>query len=198
MEIPRRDLAKMEPREAEAAGYLAAIIDGEGSIDTGGKRVRVSSTTPEILDATEEACDLLQIEYKRRAEGPRPGSLGTKPVWTTFISRRDNLKRLSEVVDLRCPNKRHLLHNLVNGYKQRTPEEQADFAREANRLTWEEKMTTTEVAAALGSDSSSVRKIMKKHGYNVRTPAEGRKLVRERVDGKPLGVKQSKNGSKPS
>ena len=55
-----------------AAGYLAAMIDGEGCVEfkplPGAKsswrrRVRITNTSEGILSATQKACDMLEISY---------------------------------------------------------------------------------------------------------------------------------------
>lgn len=99
----------------EAAGWLGAFIDGEGCVYFGtgvnertGKRwthrrVVVTVTDPELIDAMAAACDLLGIRYSC---SDRPGQDPTrKHRWTCEITAGHALRRFAAVVTLRHPGK---------------------------------------------------------------------------------------------
>lgn len=103
--------------EEQAKAYLSAMIDGEGCVSPRDFRVRIGNTEMSIVEAIEECCDILGIEYKRHENGPRPGSFGTKTVYEILISRRYNLEILQKAVSLRSESKREKLDQMMDSYK---------------------------------------------------------------------------------
>lgn len=54
-----------DPKQVAAAGYLAGIIDGEGTVDRGAIRIAQSlSVNPEICARIDEALNILGLEYR--------------------------------------------------------------------------------------------------------------------------------------
>lgn len=101
--------------DIEAGAYLAAIIDGEGSVAFyhSTRQVTVTNTDLEIIYAVCHACDLLGITYKVRKDIRYKE--GTKDSFTVFIFSLENFKTLSERVPLRSV-KRHRLNQMIDAY----------------------------------------------------------------------------------
>lgn len=103
----------------EARGYLAAIIDGEGTIVEGSRQqreIRIYNTDLLIIGAVNEALDLLGIghysyPYSRKDRPTKP------PLVRVVIGRREDVIRAYEEIPLRSV-KRERLRNLVSTYRR--------------------------------------------------------------------------------
>ena len=114
---------------AEAAGWIAGFIDGEGTVPLlnprGLRKVYVRSVTvintDQVLMATFiAACQMVGIEtgeptlLRRSERDPR-----LRDCWRVSITHRGNLEQLQRLVPLRSPEKRRRLDALVTSYQQR-------------------------------------------------------------------------------
>jgi hypothetical protein len=110
--------------KAEAAGYLAGLIDGEGTVSARKTRsqtgegfvrdVRITNTDPALLDAARAALDLLGVEHYTHDRSERE-CLGTKPIFEIIISRKANLESLASQITLRSV-KAERLRALLDSY----------------------------------------------------------------------------------
>jgi hypothetical protein len=89
----------------EAAGYLAAMIDGEGSVWFRARGVRgasraieIANTEPSIISATGAACDMLGITYRVVAYEKEKTS-SWKQVYRLLITGRWNYERSGRRAD---------------------------------------------------------------------------------------------------
>jgi hypothetical protein len=143
--------------QAEALGYLAGVIDGEGSIwnSGNGRGICIVNTDAGLLDAVDEACDMLGIRTRRYERSER-ARLGRKPIWDLWITGRDALALLAEQLPLRTA-KAAKLRAIVSSYR---PLPRYDDAR---RL-YDSGQSIGQVAAALGVPWSTAQLWIKRTG----------------------------------
>lgn len=84
-------------------GWLAGIIDGEGTIGAYLSRkghlalnVAVAATSKRMIDEVSNLLTLLGINHSKRYGGVPKG--GTRPVWKVSVRSQDAILRLLEVV----------------------------------------------------------------------------------------------------
>lgn len=97
----------------EAAGYIAAIIDGEGWVAEQRAtrkralyRVTIANTDLAIVQAVRDALDVLGVRHYVNSYD-RPGN--QQRMHHVLITHRDGLRALHKSVRLRCPRKQHAL-----------------------------------------------------------------------------------------
>jgi hypothetical protein len=110
----------------EARGYVAALIDGEGSVSfvlregkSPYRRVNISNTDPSIICAFENALDMLGVKHwifhKRfKAQEHYLDSFRVE------IRRQANFKRLYEQVTLRSDRKQAALEAIAGSFTHET------------------------------------------------------------------------------
>jgi hypothetical protein len=130
----------------EAAGYLSALIDGEGSVYACGHRrlIQIYNSDESIVDACLEACSELLIDAQARVR-VNAAPLSTVPIWTVSIYGRSNLERAQEVLVLRSRRKQEALDRAVSSYARRRPVERWEFEEMLR-----EGLTHREMARRLG------------------------------------------------
>lgn len=113
--------------KAEARGWLAGIIDGEGSVQeqrvvgrSHVRTVRIVNTDLSLLAAVEEALELLGITFKRYDRSER-ARLGKKPIFDIVIGGRPNLLRVA-ALPLQSEKKTKLEHAVGSYVRLRCPE----------------------------------------------------------------------------
>lgn len=108
----------------EARGYLAGLIDGEGTVGdqrcpSGPRRhVSIANTDPEIIMRALAACQMLGIRasvYHRADLPSRPDHWAD--CMDVRITGRSDLERIAELP--LCPRKRERLQRLLAGYRVR-------------------------------------------------------------------------------
>ena len=104
----------------EAAGYISAIIDGEGWVAEQRPersrriyRVTISNTEQDIIDGVREALDVLGVRHYINTQNKQPPRV---PVHHVIISHREGLTRLHEVVRLRSGRKQAALNEQIRLY----------------------------------------------------------------------------------
>lgn len=114
----------------EAAGYLAALIDGEGSVYAQKHRrlIQVYNSEEPIIRACLAACKLLGIEA-RASVREHASVMSTVPMWTVSIYGRANLERVASVLHLRSKRKQKALRAAIASYTRRRPVEKEDSKR---------------------------------------------------------------------
>jgi hypothetical protein len=131
------------PSKEAAAWYLAAMIDGEGSIQFrpayrstttgyrhGDRRVAVYGTEEDIMAAVEEAFTVLGFSFRKRLHLPavcanRPVIIGTRPcIVLTLAGGRESYERFLREVPIQSDRKRANLEECVRTYVWRRREDQ--------------------------------------------------------------------------
>jgi hypothetical protein len=104
----------------EARGYLAGMIDGEGTVTAIAsaktpRRIRVCNTDASILTAAQEACDVLGLttttQWHLRLK--RPHHL---PLAQISITGKENLQRVADIVPIRSATKIERLKLLIEAW----------------------------------------------------------------------------------
>lgn len=105
-------------RKLDPASYLAALIDGEGSVAHGPtvRCVEIANTEYELLVAAVECCDALGIRANLSREYA-PHRNSKKPYKKLRITGRDNLRRLLAVVPLQSGRKHAQLAAMATSFK---------------------------------------------------------------------------------
>jgi len=115
------------PFNAEtASAYLAAMIDGEGTVaipapSNRNRVVRITNTDWGLIEAVAECCDVLCVDVRivERAGTKRPAHWAR--AWDVVISKREALERLLAMVPLRSTKKLERLKAIVETYRPRRP-----------------------------------------------------------------------------
>jgi hypothetical protein len=147
-----------------AAGYVAAMIDGEGSVSCTPKHrgIRVGNTDMALLDAYEEALGILGVQYTRIQKKRRPP---WKDMAVTSIFGRRNLETILRDVPIRAPEKRRRLKVAVDSFVMPNYYRKHEVTRERLLELVERGLTQREIAAALGLKShSNAQHHLEKHG----------------------------------
>lgn len=126
----------MFKNQDQAVGWLAGIIDGEGSVSMRPNRnigsqsftreVRITNTDVGMLVAAEHVLRDLGVDFKRYDRSDRE-RLGNKPIYDISITGKENLDKLHEVLPL-MTTKKHVLHQAVTSYvrKNRPPQDELE------------------------------------------------------------------------
>lgn len=102
-----------------ATGYLAAMIDGEGTVHHVGRRQRyvvIYNTEIDILDATELACQVLGIECRRKEH--KNNNAPKRQCYGIYIFGRENLQKVYDAMPANT-RKKLKLAGLLNSYLPR-------------------------------------------------------------------------------
>jgi LAGLIDADG-like domain len=111
----------------EAAQYLAGAFDGEGCIaiyyasekwPSDNRVCRIGNTTPYLVDACAECCDVLGIEYTRTSRKSKRGDVKSGELHFLDIYKRASLERFIQVVPLRDLVKREKFNEVVSTYRR--------------------------------------------------------------------------------
>lgn len=144
----------------EPAGYLAAMIDGEGCIRmqiTNGciksRAIQIHNTDPSIIDACLEACDQLGITYK--VYGVDRTKQHYKDIEIVAIMGKDNFEKVLELVPIRCKAKLAKLKKIVVSYQQYQRNRNDIPVDEIKELYVTQRKTGPEIAARLGVATST-------------------------------------------
>jgi hypothetical protein len=117
--------AGTEFTDAEAAAYLAALVDGEGCISfsllksgasAGDVRrvIVIGMTDKPIIDLAAALYDRFGIRYTRHDRQPKGNR---KHVWVISIQARAGIERFAEIVPIQHPAKREKLTAILAGYR---------------------------------------------------------------------------------
>jgi hypothetical protein len=168
-----QSLVPFKSRE-EALGYLAGMIDGEGTVSTNHRHraVRISNTDMALLAACGEALTLLGIEWRiyPRKSSSRPEHWAQAYDLTIF--GRENFLKLVEV-PLRS-KKADLIQNLLSWYSQlRRSERPLEKIREL----YEQGSSLADIERILGIPSPTLHLWMVEAGIPRRSHKEAGTLV---------------------
>lgn len=94
----------------DPASYLAALIDGEGSViyEAPGyvRQLKIVNTDLDIVEAAERAYQALDIRYRRYLT---PRLDGRKPIWTLVVCRQTDLRRAAALIPIQSRKMAKLL-----------------------------------------------------------------------------------------
>jgi hypothetical protein len=107
---------------SEAAGYLAAMVDGEGSVRAHGhqRSVHVWNSDEDIVNACLAACRILGVEARCSVRA-NPAPKATVPLFGVSIYGRENLEQLERKIVLQSSRKCDGLRRAVASYSRRRP-----------------------------------------------------------------------------
>jgi hypothetical protein len=165
---------------AEAAAYLAAMIDGEGSVDflagpAARRAVYVFNTDPDIIAAVIECCAALGIRHTFRAD---TSTARRKQGWKVGIYGREGLEIILGRVPIRSRRKLETLRAAVGSYKPARRRPSADELRE---LYVERGESLERIGEMFGYTPTQVRNWMHGLGIPRRTQQEAWVLRRARA-----------------
>ncbi len=178
-------MSRADFTKAEAAAYLAGMIDGEGTITLCYstnvhplRRIAISGTETDILEGCVRACEVLGIYSRiyRRTEPSRP--LHWAQGWDVVIYGRDNFERIAGSVPLQSGRKRAKLDELLATYKTAKP------YRRRNQLPTDDLIRRYEagesnavIARAYGVSESTVDRWKKLAGIPNRSMSDSVRLA---------------------
>lgn len=156
-----------------AAGYLAAMIDGEGTVGnrprvvmkrwiTVRKSASIVNTERSIIDRIIICCEVLGIRHTV-TYADRPGC---KRIWHVRFSSREAFIRLNRL-PFGSDLKRAKMAAVVASYKHEPLDPET-----LRSLYWDEGKTFQEIAALIGTTYGRVQHAFKKHGIPIRTMAQ--------------------------
>jgi hypothetical protein len=147
--------------EPLASGYISGIIDGEGNVDSKKKRIRVSNTDYDIIEAYKECLEFFGIQYTEYANKKYDG---LKQTWTVYVNRRTEIEKLAMHIYLRAPDKHQSLQDILNSYIDMP----TMTYEEAYELYIIQGMSVAQVAKVKGCCSAYARKLMSELGIEIR------------------------------
>ena len=161
----------------EAAGYLGAMIDGEGSVLmpskpelNGGASVIIVNVSREVISACREAADLLGLRYRVRTRKR------SRPEWqdamVVCFSHWDDFERLLSEIPIRMPEKRRRLETLLAQRRDTRKYTKIDKEEFRHRYV-DEKWSNAEMASAYKIHRVYVPGMARKLGIPSRTRTEG-------------------------
>lgn len=156
----------------QAAYYLAAMIDGEGTVAKAdgrtNKMARVTNTDRRLIAACEECCEALDIAYTvvpRKAYKAHWAS-----GWDLVVSGKENIGRLS-ALPLRSLAKKQRLLALLASYRPARPA--PELLRE---LYVDRGMSIKAIGRYIGRPWTSVRQWLVADGVEIRSLSEAGRL----------------------
>lgn len=152
--------------QEQAAWYLAGIIDGEGHVNATLNQFKVAiyNTDNDIIAATQESLDILNIEYRtytRLRKDPNH-----KVCREIAITKRHEIAKLASYIELQSTTKRERLLSIV-----RSPQRYAapdDPRIDQIRELYGEGYSQREIASALTMNRRQVQSMMTNNGIDVR------------------------------
>ena len=172
---------------AVAAAYLAAMIDGEGTVarfngDRGrdARFVAISNTDHALIAAIEECCNTLGITYTVNDESPAGARSRKYNHWTPIrqvrIYGQRNFRLLLAVVPIQAPGKQARLRRLVDSYVIPQPVDLVVL----HRLYYDEMQSLARISPVLGIGVKTLRRTMREQGLALRQTERSLKAWRTR------------------
>lgn len=157
-----------------AAIYLAAYIDGEGSVSPPTARQRkmaINSVDQELIDAVERCFATLGIKYnKYYAHPPSLRDKGWQPQWTVVVCNRDGIEKLAQL-PIQSNKKRERLLASVPLYQSQRPHRD-----ELETLYTVKQQSCTEIAEQFGVSKRTVNEWLHHYKIPARPDSEVAKL----------------------
>jgi LAGLIDADG-like domain len=112
-----------------AQGYLAAMIDGEGSVICNPPRrtVTIFNTDRGIIDKCIEACNTLGLTYKISLR--KSSNRLHKPCYDMWLGGRENLSKLHKLVSLGSESKQQALNEIQDSWVFKPSPTKAELSR---------------------------------------------------------------------
>lgn len=152
-----------------ARWYLAALIDGEGSVKLAGRhrtrRVVIANTDQAIIDAGLRALELLGLKSYLSI---RPSPTSGRPVMYITINGMARCQRLLDVVPLQAPEKVRRLRVAATPAPPRTDIDGPTL----QRLYWDEGLTAQQIATLYQRTPTAVGRWFERFGVKKRSMAE--------------------------
>jgi len=157
-----------------AVGWLAGIIDGEGTVFNYARKnrisrnraVKISNTTVEIIERAESCLKLLEIPYRvnlKSHTGYSKKGNPCAPCYTIIIGTRGGIEKLADAIDLAHPTKHHRLKAMPLSYTNVAPTLDVALIR---KLVLEDELGFGEVAKILGVKYHVVRYVAHRNGIH--------------------------------
>jgi hypothetical protein len=106
--------------EAQAAAYLAGIIDGEGwVVAKPAKFIGIANTDWDIVEATMECCATLGLRHRVNVSN-KAQRRGRSTCWQVTIGGKETLERVQQIVPIRCRRKQVRLAEAIASF-HKTP-----------------------------------------------------------------------------
>jgi intein/homing endonuclease len=142
----------------QASWYLAGIIDGEGCVSPGKNnyRVVIVNTDESIIEAVQEALDILGIDYKKKTRVRK--NLKHKILYEVVIGRRSEYSKIALLVELQCESKRLKLKKISNTPYRYTLENDPIFCK--IRELYADGSSQREIAESLDVSRRLVQSVM--------------------------------------
>jgi hypothetical protein len=153
-------MASFTPRTA--AFYLAALIDGEGTVTDPGRArskhvVRITNTDYSIIQAAVACCTLLKVVCQVYERSPKRSP--HKRCWDVQVTGRANLERLARL-PLVCLRKATRLQRIITSY-HRPPRPRPGTLR---RLFVVESLTVQQLAICYGVQPQTIKRWLRAQG----------------------------------
>ncbi len=143
-----------------AAGYVAGLIDGEGSVaipKQGTRSIRVSNTDPDIIETYMMACSLLGIETGSVQTTRTPSG---KEYYIVPIYGRENFEKVRELIPFVSQAKQAKLDRVIGDYVERINPD-----LEQIRMLKSRGVSNRAIAEAFGYKSHHhINKLIREHG----------------------------------
>lgn len=154
-----------------AAHYLAAMIDGEGTIGNTGfsRHIGIANTDPDIIGAIQRSCEVLGIEY--RVVAHKKAQAHYRQRWDVIIGKQASMRKVLDLVPMQASCKVERLKIALSTY--RAPRPAPEVLR---RMYVDEQLGTTAISQTLGYNYSSIRYWLRKDGVPMRTHSESAKI----------------------
>lgn len=149
------------PNRQFALGWLAGIIDGEGSVSDRHKVVKVANTDPNIIAATKSVLGMLHVPFWTQTRFY--DNEKWKPITNVLIHGKRNFEILTNRLVLQSEQKRGALKRLPSLYK---PVRQVD-AKLLRRLYITERKSQKTIAVMLGWKPHNVQYACRRLGLKI-------------------------------
>jgi hypothetical protein len=118
----------------EARGYLAGMIDGEGTVQAVPKkrRIKITNTNPELIEAVLKCCEVLGIKAKSYPRGFT--RIGT-PLFEVLVDGLKPLARVRDVVPVQGSDKARKIQEAATPCARGKKLTEDDVAEIRRRLT---------------------------------------------------------------
>ena len=130
----------------EAAGYLSAMIDGEGAVYAVGhsRSIHIYNTDVGVIEGCLEACAVLGIKAGCRVR-EKPSKLAKHPLWTISFLWQGEPGTYCFYSNLLSERKREALSRALNSFSRRKPVTKEEYEKMIAR-----GLTHREMATELG------------------------------------------------
>lgn len=162
-----------------AAGYLGALIDGEGHIIF--QRVGITNTDRDIISMAEHCLNMLQITFHVQISipaGHRKDGGAYKTRYDIIITGKENFKKIRRLVPISCQRKLEQLDVNIRSFKSKFTKEQLE------QHYLKEQLSIVQMAKILGCSRRKIMRWLAKYNIPMRDIKEATALAFEQGRGK--------------